>query len=140
MAYSAGMPQVAVIEDNATEFELLEYACQSLSFKVVLRHYLDGQALLDDLEEGQFLPVTFFLIDLNNPVLQGDKLVQALRKIPYCRLRPIIIFSSSTDPEDVKRCLQAGANAYVVKPISYEEFTQAVHHIFIFWGGINQEV
>lgn len=130
--------QVAVVEDNYPHFELVKSVCEyHLPFKVELTYFENGINLLDSIQTNASHPFAFFLIDLKSPVMNGREILKKLRSTPASARSSCIIFSSSDDKDDVRECFEAGANAYVVKPIDFESFEQAIQCIFKFWGQVN---
>lgn len=129
---------VVIIEDSYADLELIKVACQSLPFKVNLMHFENGIRLVKYLQNNIFRHYSFFLIDLKNPVMDGLEVLQELRTKTVENYSPAIIFSSSSAEQDIRECIAAGANAYVLKPKTYDEFEKTVHGIFFFWGILNK--
>lgn len=78
------------------------------------------------------------LLDLKMPGLGGLEVLGVLRSNRRCRHLPMVVFTSSTLPQDIQRSYEAGANAYVVKPLEPVAFRDAVEALARFWCGFNQ--
>jgi len=73
------------------------------------------------------------LLDIKMPRLDGIEVLQRLRSDPRTHLLPIIMLTTSTEESDLVRAYEAGANAYVRKPVSLAEFHEAVRQLGLFW-------
>lgn len=129
--------QVALVEDNYNDFELIKFICDQLSFQVELIHFEHGNDLLDFIQHIPTNPFAFFLIDLKSPFMDGRVILKKLKSMPGSVHCPAIIFSSSNIEADIRECFEAGASAYVAKPIDFEAFEQTIKSIFWFWGQFN---
>jgi len=128
-----------MVEDNPADVELTRLALKSNNLDYDLVHFPDGQSFLSWLE-GQdtlLLKYCMVLLDLNMSGLPGLDVLKRLKKHPTWSKLPVVIFSSSARIEDVESCYEAGANAYVLKPLNFEEFEQKIGNIFTFWGKFN---
>jgi len=67
------------------------------------------------------------------PGIDGIEVLKKLRKDEHMSLVPVIMFSTSDNPADVKKCYQYGANAYVVKPMGMEQLSSSLSSIYNFW-------
>ncbi len=78
------------------------------------------------------------LLDLKMPKLDGLDVLRQVKGDPALRTIPIVVLTSSREEQDLVRSYQLGVNAYVVKPVGFTEFVEAVRQIGIFWAVINQ--
>lgn len=78
------------------------------------------------------------LLDLKMPRMDGLQVLRAMRDNNRLALIPVVVMTSSRMDSDRLECYRNGANAYVVKPVDYQEFTEAVHLLGKFWGGMNE--
>jgi CheY-like chemotaxis protein len=78
------------------------------------------------------------LLDLKMPRLDGFQVVRQLKTDETTRLIPIVVLTSSREDRDLAECYQLGVNAYVVKPVRFTEFVEAVKRIGAFWALINE--
>lgn len=94
--------------------------------------YLKGDGCFKNRNEYPF--PNLMLCDLKMPGLDGYDLLRWLREHSECKVIPTVIFSSSSLDSDVQHCYVLGANAYVKKPNSLEEMSQALDALYRFWS------
>lgn len=133
---------ILLIEDNASDEKLTLHALRScgVANDVVVRR--DGAAALSYLlgdggHEGEPLP-TIVLLDLKLPKLDGLEVLREIRTHERTKLLPVIVLTASKLDEDVARCYQLGANAYVRKPLDFVQFTEATKVLGKFWLQLNE--
>lgn len=78
------------------------------------------------------------LLDIKMPRMDGLELLREIRADPELRTLPVVILTSSRQEQDLVTSYQLGANAYVVKPVQFEEFMHAVRQLGVFWALINE--
>ena len=78
------------------------------------------------------------LLDLKMPRMDGREVLRQIREDPGLRGIPVVILSSSKEESDLLQTYQLGANAYVVKPVAFDDFIGAVGKIGIFWALLNE--
>ena len=81
---------------------------------------------------------TVMQLDLKLPKINGPELLQQVRADAQLRLLPIVVLTSSHEEKDLVRSYQLGANAYVVKPVDFNDFVNAVRKLGVFWAVINE--
>ena len=138
------LKKILLVEDSPQDVELTLSALREihLANEVVLAR--DGAEALDYLyARGPFdgradgTPAVV-LLDLKLPKIDGAQVLAAVRADPALRLLPVVVLTSSREEQDVVRCYEHGANAYVVKPVNYDQFTAAVRELGLFWAVLNQ--
>lgn len=126
--------QILMADDDADDRFLLKAAFEDNDVPNPLLFFEDGERLLHYLSdlpsEGQ--PVLIFL-DLNMPKLDGREVLHTLRANKFWNSIPIIIFSTSNAPDDIRSAYQLGANSYIVKPSSYEGLKEIILNVQKFW-------
>ncbi len=135
---------ILLAEDNPNDVELTLQALgeHNLANRVVAVR--DGVEVLDYLRcEGKFKlrkkgNPAVILLDIKMPRLDGIEVLRTIRSNPAFKMLPIVILSSSREEFDLKRCYELGANAYVVKPVDFKDFFEAVKQLGIFWAVINE--
>lgn len=78
------------------------------------------------------------ILDINLPKLSGLEVLQRIRSTPELRLIPVVLLTSSREDRDLTAAYKLGANAYVVKPVRFAEFIEAVQELGVFWALVNQ--
>lgn len=134
---------IFLIEDNTADIELTLRAFKKsrLANEVVVAH--DGAQALDDLlGEGEFvqrgcLP-TLILLDLKLPKVDGLEVLEKLRADERTHLLPVIILTSSREQQDMIRGYALGANSYIVKPVDFTNFVDAVNQLQLYWLVLNE--
>ena len=126
--------KVVMIEDRPADLFFTEECCKKLQFHVDLLFFNSGVDFFAYQDHSTTLEVHFFLIDLNNAVMDGKKLIAKLRQHDKYVNTPVIIFSTSKSKHDILQSLNLGANAYVTKPSNFEQFEETILSLFTFWG------
>ena len=129
-------------DPNDVELTLAALAEHNLANKVeVVR---DGAEALDYLfRRGKFAtrpdgnPVVV-LLDLKMPKVNGLEVLHKIKTDEKLKMVPVVALTSSRESPDVKRCYDYGVNAYVVKPVGFPDFINAVKQLGIFWAVLNQ--
>ncbi|RJR41590.1 MAG: response regulator [Desulfobacteraceae bacterium] len=138
--------RILLVEDDPKDVELILTALseQDLAGDVAVVH--DGVEALDYLyRRGPFAlrldvnPVVI-LLDLKLPRLDGKQVLKQLRSDERFSLIPVIILTSSREAGDLESVYRLGANSYVVKPVHFAEFLQAVKEVGSYWTLINEPV
>jgi CheY-like chemotaxis protein len=136
--------RILLVEDSPSDVELtLEaLAVHQLANEVVVMG--DGAEALDYLfRRGPYaaraadLPA-LVMLDLKLPRLSGHEVLRALRAEPATAHLPVVILTSSREESDLVQGYHEGANAYVVKPVHFHEFIEAVGRLGVFWALVNE--
>ena len=140
------VPPILYAEDNEHDAELTITAFNRSDITNPIQVVRDGQEVLDYLyENGQWenqateKPV-LIILDLKMPRIDGLGALKKIKSDENLITIPVIMLSSSDIESDLKNCYQYGANAYVVKPIDYSEFMEAVKNISNFWVSLNKTI
>ena len=136
--------RILLVEDDPRDVELTLTALgeYKLANEVVVTR--DGQQALDYLHcEGEFNNrpnenPAVMLLDLKLPKIDGLEVLQHIRSDERLKLIPVVVLTSSHEEKDKLRSYTLGVNAYVVKPVDFHEFVNAVKELGIFWAVINQ--
>src|SRR5687767_1809491 len=94
--------------------------------------YLKAEGKFEDRSQYPFPSVMF--IDIKMPRVNGFEVLQWLKDHEHCRIIPVLVFSSSEQPEDIERAYQLGANAYLVKPNKMEDLEKILRSTYEFWS------
>jgi|SRR6478609_4604116 len=134
------MPRVILlVEDNESDELLTIKALKKAEVKNEIVVARDGEAALAHLEQCaiQDLP-QLVILDLNIPKIDGIDVLNAIRTNSKTKMLPIVILTSSKDQRDIEKAYELNVNAYVQKPVSYNEFTKTCEAIGAFWLNSNQ--
>lgn len=136
---------ILLAEDNPQDRELTIEALSEHNLANRVVAVKDGVETLEYLNyEGQFknrkqgLPAVL-LLDIKMPRMDGIEVLAAIRKNEKLKKLPVVMLTSSREEPDLKRCYELGVNAYVVKPVNFVDFIDAVKHIGIFWALLNEQ-
>jgi len=136
--------RILLIEDNEKDIDLTlaALAQNKLANEVIITR--DGAEGLDYLfRRGKFagreegLPVVV-LLDLKMPKVDGLEVLSQVKGDPLLKRIPIVMMTSSREEQDLVRSYALGANAYVVKPLDFQQFVDSVKQIGFFWAVINE--
>jgi two-component system, chemotaxis family, response regulator Rcp1 len=117
------MLNIVLGEDNAAEVVLLQLALKEYHIPVNTTACKDGFELLEYLTQPINCSTDFILLDLNMPKVNGLEALARIRLLPCFNDTPIIILSSSSNPKDIEKALEAGANEYLTKSVDFFEFS-----------------
>ena len=132
--------QILLIEDSPDDILLTEEALADAKIANELHSVMDGEAAMDFLHgrgdyEGQVTP-DVVLLDLNLPKKDGRQVLREIKEDPRLKRIPVIVLSTSGAAEDVLNAYDHHVNAYVQKPIDFDEFIRAVRSLEDFWLSI----
>ena len=124
-----------VVEDSAEDFDTVREAARRMGIKNELIHATDVDSARDLLEASVAgsRGFAFVLLDQSLPGTNGDGLLREIRTCAGLSLMPVIMLSGSTRQADCNKCYGAGANAYHVKPVRFDEYLETVKGIFRYW-------
>lgn len=136
---------ILLVEDNPSDEKLTLLAFKSCGVSNEVVVVRDGADALDYLHGGgkfsardtSQLP-TVVLLDLKLPRVSGLEVLRRVRADPRTRVLPVVILTSSKEDEDVIRGFDLGANAYVRKPIAFNDFVDAAKTLGLFWLLLNE--
>jgi two-component system response regulator len=78
------------------------------------------------------------LLDIKMPRMDGIEVLKEIKNKEGLKLIPVVMLTSSREEPDLKECYKLGVNAYVVKPVNFKDFFEAVKHLGIFWALLNE--
>ncbi|HSK99872.1 MAG TPA: response regulator [Rubrobacteraceae bacterium] len=136
--------KILLVEDDPNDVELTLSALTRNRLSCEIAVVRDGQEALDYLlRQGDYAsreevnpPVV--LLDLKLPKVSGIEVLERVKTDPYLRTVPVVVLTSSREERDVLRSYDLGTNAYVVKPVDFQDFSEAVKQLGLFWTVINQ--
>lgn len=131
---------ILVVEDNEGDVEITQRALTSLQPPCSLTIAHDGVEALELLRPTASLgsaaePVPhLILLDINMPRMDGKELLAAVKADDRLRHIPVVMFTSSESPLDIRECYERHASCYVVKPFNSRKYAQALHEVVNFWS------
>ena len=136
--------RILMVEDDPKDVELTLTALEEyhLANEVVVTR--DGQQALDYLYcRGDFSGrpqgnPAVMLLDLKLPKIDGLEVLQKIKSDERLKMIPVVVLTSSHEEKDMMRSYSLGVNAYVVKPVDFHEFVNAVRELGVFWAVINE--
>ena len=136
--------RILIVEDDPNDVELTLTALTdyNLANEVVVTR--DGQQALDYLYcRGEFNTRSagnpaVMLLDLKLPKVGGLEVLQQIKSDERLKMIPVVVLTSSNEEKDMMRSYSLGVNAYVVKPVDFHEFVNAVKELGVFWAVINE--
>jgi CheY-like chemotaxis protein len=141
---SLTVPDILLAEDNPNDVELITIALQkkNLANKLVVVH--DGVEVMEYLRrEGAYSErapgnPAVVLLDIKMPRKDGLEVLREIRDDPHLKRLPVVILTSSREERDLMTSYDLGVNAYVVKPVDFNDFAEAVTQLGVFWVIINE--
>ena len=133
---------ILLVEDNETDARLVELAVRDAQWISKLDTAVDGEQALEYLErnkEQKALP-HLILLDLNMPRMNGFELLQRLKCDSEFRRIPVVVLTTSSATEDVRKAYDLHANSYVCKPGDYRTFEKWLATLEEFWFQVNRLV
>jgi|SRR5690625_211810 len=137
--------EILLVEDNASDAEMTIRALRKNKLDNSLLHLTDGTEALDYLyARGQYTGRSqsrfpkVILLDLKMPKLDGLDVLKRLKSDDRTKLIPVVVLTSSKEDSDVEKCYLLGVNSYIVKPVEFNRYTQAVSDIGLYWMILNQ--
>jgi len=136
--------RILLVEDDPRDTELTMTALEEyhLTNEVVVAR--DGEEALDYLYcRGKFQTRTcdnpaVLLLDLKLPKIDGLEVLQQIKSDKNLKIIPVVVLTSSREESDMVASYKLGVNAYVVKPVDFHEFVNAIKELGVFWAIINE--
>lgn len=131
---------ILVVDDNEDDYEAIARAFKKVGLMHPVSLCTTGQHAMDFLKhEGDFkqagetgLPI-LIMLDLNMPGMDGLQVLQHIRQDAALRQIPVVIWTTSSNEKDIEACYQMGANAYMQKPVIFNELVESVKRLKEYW-------
>ena len=138
------LKKILLVEDNPNDVELTLEALAEHKIANSTEVARDGEEAIDYLyQQGRFKDrpagnPAVILLDLKLPKISGLEVLNTIKSDDELKVIPVVILTSSREEQDLVKSYNLGVNAYVVKPIEFNEFIQAVGALGLFWAIINE--
>jgi len=137
--------EILLVEDNPDDVELTLHAFRKHNLANCIQVARDGAEALEfvfctgayaqrRLDNGPRL----ILLDLKLPLVDGFEVLRRLKADPRTRAIPVVVLTTSREDRDVVESYHLGANSYIMKPVDFEQFTEAVRQLGLYWMLLNQ--
>ena len=137
--------EILLVEDNPHDLELTLRALQKANISNNIEIARDGAEALDiifcegvhagrKIEDGPKV----ILLDLKLPKVDGLEVLRRVKTDPRTRATPVVVLTSSKEQRDVVESYHLGVNSYIVKPVNFERFAEAVKELGFYWLLLNQ--
>jgi two-component system response regulator len=138
--------EVLLVEDNLDDAELTTRELIKNNLANNLFHLKDGAEALDFIfAKGKYAgirdiryPPKIILLDIQMPKINGIEVLREIKSNELTKATPVIMLTSSKEDPDIQKCYKLGANSYIVKPVNFEGFTQAIKNLGFYWLLLNQ--
>ncbi|WP_336490696.1 response regulator [Methylobacterium nigriterrae] len=140
----ADLKPILLVEDNPNDVELTLAALEKSQLANEIVICRDGAEALDYLyrrgphESRDARDPAVVLLDLKLPKIDGLEVLAAVKGDPRTRAIPIVMLTSSREESDLVRSYELGVNAFVVKPVGFTEFFEAIQDLGVFWAVLNE--
>jgi CheY-like chemotaxis protein len=138
------LKRLLLVEDSPRDAELILDALGANQLANEVVHVRDGAEALDylyrrgefaDRPEGQ---PALMLLDLKLPKIDGLEVLRQIKSDASLKMMPVVMMTSSREEQDLLNSYQLGVNAYVVKPMKFQDFVKAVQQVGVFWAVVNE--
>ena len=136
---------ILLVDDNSSDVLLTTRALKKSNIVNEIVVAKDGVEALDYLfgtgkyagRDIQQMPVVV-LLDIRMPKMNGHEVLERIRNNPATKFMPVVMLTGSKDEIDIAKSYKNGCNAYVAKPVDFEQFTDAAKQLGLFWLVLNQ--
>ena len=135
---------IMCVEDSPEDLETIQRAFKKVGMVNPMIHFEDGDEALDYLfrrdkysDAGNNPLPNMILLDLNLPGTDGFEILAEIKQDEKIKKIPVVVLTTSSDERDIEKCFQAGANSYIVKPVSFDGFVDAVKRLKDYWFSIS---
>jgi CheY-like chemotaxis protein len=124
---------VLLVEDDAIDMMTVRRAFRDLKLNNPLSHATNGEEALAYLRNPANATPCVILLDLNMPRMNGVELMKTVKADPALKKIPIVVLTTSRDDRDIVESYKLSAAGYIVKPVDYKKFVEAIKTIDVYW-------
>jgi CheY-like chemotaxis protein len=143
--FPGAVVDMLLVEDNPRDADLTLRALRKKNLANHVTWVKDGAEALDLIfgpsgDPAQTLAQAprLILLDLKMPRIDGHEVLRRLKADPRTRAIPVVVLTSSREERDVERSYDSGANSYIVKPVDFVNFSEAIQEVGLYWLLLNQ--
>jgi len=137
--------QILLVEDNPNDVKLALHAFKKHNLANHVHVARDGAEALEfifctgayahrHIENGPKV----ILLDLKLPLVDGVEMLRRIKADPRTKMIPVVVLTSSQEERDIVESYRLGVNSYIVKPVDFDQFTEAVRQLGVYWLLLNQ--
>ncbi len=137
--------EILLVEDNPADAELTLRALKKRNLANRVTRVYDGEEALDFIfARGAYATrdadqhPKVILLDLKLPKVDGLEVLRAVKSDPNTRQIPVVVLTSSRQEQDIVESYRLGVNSYIVKPVDFDKFINAVEQLCLYWLLLNQ--
>jgi two-component system response regulator len=137
--------EILLVEDNPNDVELTLHALKHNKLTNNIQVVRDGAEALEFLfGTGEFAkriinrPPKVILLDLKLPKVDGMEVLKRIKSDERTRSIPVVVLTSSREEQDIIESYRLGVNSFITKPVDFEQFTEAVRQLGLYWLLLNQ--
>lgn len=130
--------EILLVEDNENDAELTIRTLRKNNLANHLLRLEDGEEALEYLFNTSNNNPKLILLDLKMPKVDGLEVLKQLKGDPQKKSIPVVVLTSSKEERDIIDSYKLGVNAYIVKPVEFDKFIEAVSQVGLFWLVLNQ--
>ena len=137
--------EILLVEDTASDEELTIIALKNNNIKNKIQIARDGAEALEylfgsvDSETLKCVGPLVVLLDLKLPRIDGLEVLRRIKSHPEAKKIPVVVLTSSSEEEDIVESYRLGVNSYIRKPVDFNQFTEAVNQIGLYWLLLNKQ-
>ena len=124
---------ILLVEDDTIDAMTVKRAFKELKVSNPLAHALNGEEALLHLRRGESENPCVILLDLNMPKMNGVEFLQIVKDAPSLKKIPVVVLTTSNEERDIIESFKLGVAGYIVKPVDYRKFVEAIRTIDLYW-------
>ncbi len=137
--------EILLVEDNRDDEELAKIALKNNNITNKMQVVRDGVEALEylfgsaDSETLKCVDPTVVLLDLKLPKIDGLEVLRRIKTNPVSKKIPVVVLTSSSEEKDLVESYRLGVNSYIRKPVDFNQFTEVVRQIGLYWLSLNKQ-
>jgi len=138
--------EILLVEDNPSDLELTLHALKRNNITNRIHVVSDGEEALDFIfcnneyaKRDISITPRIILLDLKLPKIDGIEVLRRIKGDARTRRIPVVMLTTSGEENDIVESYELGANSYIIKPVDFDQFTEAVRQLGLYWLLLNQQ-